>query len=675
MPLAEDEEEESESAWSVLVAVAVAALGAFFVRADFCHHRTQCLEAGTCVRVGGESSCAFVTTTTAPGQKMLNATVAGVLRGVCKPGLRQVTSVSGAVECRHIVRYPEAMELEIADFSTNASDHQRWCGRWIDAGVELERQRFWAFEEAEAVAQEVESAIDRRSVPVNDVKKFLRACNAMVTSNSQGAEATAAYALIASALEAVDATTATGALEAVGVLSSFFCDAPARLGVGYDGNGYVARLRAGTFPDPALIKSSMYAVGLNSFEREAMDAFARLVVHDGGAISEAQAAAVVRGSVAGTWVETQLSTVFSATYEPNAPLARFIDAAARQDPTPYLKGLAATCALATREAVEGDLGDLAPLGRLRGRANFPVVTTDELFEASSPTWSAAALESATRRTARSSCASAAKFAFADARDREVFKHLVTQRLYDRLEGLVAAMRAGTTLTLDDPLIGSIFSTDEERTLAVAAAFSTSMRVAGAPPKSWGGTTHEFQRPTLDSKDGALLILTKQARAIFLDRMGRVAREEDVCTHPPLMPPTEKNAYLLISNTFSCAMLMPGILTQPFADERYDDASLYSRIGFIVAHEFAHVTANRRWNSAYATKLLYLYNENVYVEAIADLAAVATVMSTNKTSGAELCGHVSQIWCGRVGWNSVPATSHPAVNFRGDALCSFLRLHF
>lgn len=666
----EVEEEESESVWSVLVAVAVAALGAFLVRADFCNHQSQCLEAGTCASLGG---CAFVTTTNPPGQKMLNASVTDVLRGVCKPGLRQVTSADGAVVCRHRVRYPEAVELEIADFSRNASDHERWCGRWIDAGVELERQRLWAFEEGERVAHEVEGAIDDLNVPVNDMKKFQRACNSMVTSNSQGIEATAAYGLIASALEAVDVKTEAGALEAVGVLSSFFCDAPARVGVGYDGEGYVAILRAGTFPDTELIRSSMYTVGIDSFEREAMDVFARLVEQGGGTISEAQASAVVRGSVAGTWVEAQMSAVFSARYEPNAPLAAFVRHAALKDPLPYLKGLAAVCALSTRQAVDGDLGDLAPLGRLKNRAKFAKVTSDELFEASSRTWSAVALESATRRTARSSCASAAKFAFADARDRALFNKFVTPRLYGRLEALVAEVRTATTQTLDDSLIGSVFLDSADRDVAVATAFQTSMRVAGAPPQSWGGTVHEFQRPALHANDGALLIFVKQARAVFLDRMGRVARNADVCDHPPLYPATERNAYLLLSQSFSCSVILPGLLAQPFADERYDDASLYARIGYVVAHELAHVTANRKWNDAYVKELLKLYDEHTYIEAIADVAAVSTVLRTQKVSAQELCAHVSQLWCGKGPvWTG---GSHPKSNFRGDAICAFLRQHF
>ena len=55
------------------------------------------------------------------------------------------------------------------------------------------------------------------------------------------------------------------------------------------------------------------------------------------------------------------------------------------------------------------------------------------------------------------------------------------------------------------------------------------------------------------------------------------------------------------------MLLPGLLVPPFADERYDQPSLYARAGFVIAHEFAHVTAyTQQWNGAYAERLLADY---------------------------------------------------------------------
>ena len=124
--------------------------------------------------------------------------------------------------------------------------------------------------------------------------------------------------------------------------------------------------------------------------------------------------------------------------------------------------------------------------------------------------------------------------------------------------------------------------------------------------------------------------------------------------------------------------LPGILVPPFADERYDEASLQSRIGYVMAHEYMHVTAfTSLWNASYAGTLLADYAPGTEVEAIADAGGVATIMRLGVVDNASLCGHVSQLWCGRIGWldGGGAASGHPRANDRGDYACKFLRRHF
>ena len=290
------------------------------------------------------------------------------------------------------------------------------------------------------------------------------------------------------------------------------------------------------------------------------------------------------------------------------------------------------------------------------------------------------LASATRPQARSACLRAARVAFPDAFDHVAFDMLVTERLYDRLFTLTTRVKVAAQETLGTPLIGSLFATSAGKAHALSMLQGTKLRVAGAPPGSWAGVDDEFRRPTLTSDDGALLIMLKQARAVFLDRLLRAVRGDGMCQHPPLFDALDRNAYLLLSTQFSCAMLLPGILVPPFADERYDEASLYARIGYVVAHEFMHVTAFRsQWDEDYASTLLHRYEPNTYIEAIADGGGVASVLRLGIAGldNATLCGHVSQLWCGRSGWLA-PAPeggSHPRVNERGDYACAFLREHF
>ena len=103
---------------------------------------------------------------------------------------------------------------------------------------------------------------------------------------------------------------------------------------------------------------------------------------------------------------------------------------------------------------------------------------------------------------------------------------------------------------------------------------------------------------------------------------------------------------------------------------------------MLAHEFLHVTAFRsQWDEAYAATLLHHYDPDTYIEAIADAGGVATVLRLG-IAGLDrdaLCAHVSQLWCGRVGWLDGGATrasgAHPVVNARGDYACAFLRERF
>ena len=176
------------------------------------------------------------------------------------------------------------------------------------------------------------------------------------------------------------------------------------------------------------------------------------------------------------------------------------------------------------------------------------------------------------------------------------------------------------------------------------------------------------------------MIVKQARAIYLDRLLPVVTGAGICEHPALYPGVSRNAYLLLTSTSACSMILPGLLVPPFADERYDDASLASRVGFVMAHEFMHVTAlpEDQWNSVYAKYLLGDYPESTHVEAIADVGAAAALMRLDYVSNETVCSSVSQLFCGRVGWMPVlnePPPWHPPANMRGDNVCQFLRTHF
>jgi hypothetical protein len=288
------------------------------------------------------------------------------------------------------------------------------------------------------------------------------------------------------------------------------------------------------------------------------------------------------------------------------------------------------------------------------------------------------ITSATRPSARAVCLRAARVAFSDAFDSVSFNQLVTPLLYDRIENMTERLRGAAIATLQAPLIGNLYATTEKRDAAVEQLRTTRVRIAGAPSGSWAGADSNFVRPSFRSDDGAILMLMKQSRAVFLDRLARVVTQASMCSHPPLFDSLERNAYLLLSRTFSCAVFLPGLLVSPFADERFNDESLYSRVGYVMAHEFLHVTSHRGdWDESYAAYLLYRYEPQVYLEAMADVGALATIMRLGVVSNSSLCAHLSQIWCARIGLLSSNrvASSHPLSNHRGDHGCEFLRTYF
>ena len=102
----------------------------------------------------------------------------------------------------------------------------------------------------------------------------------------------------------------------------------------------------------------------------------------------------------------------------------------------------------------------------------------------------------------------------------------------------------------------------------------------------------------------------------------------------------------------------------------------ARIGYVLAHELAHVTLASKWNMTVLEKLLYGYERSTLSEALADVLAVRALLRAGLLRAEELCMHVSQIWCARTAelTDDTPSgvgssRTHPRENFRGDMICA------
>jgi hypothetical protein len=703
-----------ESHLAVVISVAIAAFLALLNHATVCGEQHECVRRGTCYSLnsGGalDFSCSFRTTVTPAGFALLNlteqySTMQALERGVCAPGLRQQVDVqTGALRCVRKRLYPVALNEEIGDPS-GTSFHQRYCGRWIDAGSVAHGSQKWAFYDDGSTAEAVEDLIRAKGnahIATTDVAKFRATCRTMVTANSAGASAKQAYGLLSPRLVAA---SLDDALETVGYLASHYCDGPALVGISERDNRFVARVVAGGLLSARDLRSALFVAGETREVRDRAEAFVGAMASVGVAevpgTTEAQARVVARGSHAGTWIDGYVGPSFSLSHEEaNEPLGRFVSAYAAQgveQALGYLKGVAAVCALSARSVVAGEEGNVIPLmvsGMEAPRARPPTAAAlGRLLEADRDLFSThaaalanastvrlsslSAIASATHRTAREVCLDAAKRIFPDDFDRLAFNALITPTLYARLETVASTIRQATELTITEDLIGRVFYQYTNRAAAAEKVGAARVRIAGAPRGSWAGVQRDFRGPDLASDDTAIAIILKQARAVFLDRLLPVVSNLDVCEHPALYAGESRNAYLLLGSTSACVMLLPGLVVPPFADERYDDASLYTRLGWVLAHEFSHVTAaDNQWDLAYTNALLSAYRDETHVEAIADLGAAAAVMRLPFVRNDTVCASVSQLFCGRVGWAwPEPKRRHPATNLRGDNVCSFLQEYF
>ena len=707
-----------EAQFGLFVSVGISLFFALIGHVTVCAEQHNCVTKGTCYSLNSgavlDLSCSFRTTITPAGYKLLNAsmqydTMQRMNRGVCAPGLRQqVDSVTGDMTCVRKRSWPSALIEEIGDPDAT-TDHGRYCGRWIQAGAIAYGDQKWAWYDAAATERDVDNVVRARGasrVAATDLGKFRSSCRTMVASNSAGASAKQAYDLMAPSLN----TESLGlALESVGFLASHYCDTPALVGVGTDDDRFTAKVLPGTVLSDHSLKNALYVVGETRAVRDEAIEYAKamsdFLLTAMAPTTQDQAAAVVRGSYRGTWVEGHVGPSLTVAYDTsNYPLERFVAAFASHGAAKarsYTKGVAAVCALAAQSMVVLEAGQLLPIfgertiktgkGTTRtaaalGRLVAPeedndAVTEQTLLNASTVRLSSlSALASASRDSAREVCLAAAKRVFPDEFDRIAFNTLVTPALYSRLGQLTDLVREAAAVTLSEDLIGNIFAEYTDRSVAYSKVRATKVRIAGAPRGTWAGINREFRRPDLTSDDSALTIIVKQARAVYLDRLLPVVTGAGICEHPALYAGVARNAYLLLTSSSACSMILPGLIVPPFADERYDDASLVTRLGFVMAHEFMHVTAFRsQWSGAYAHLLMNAYPESTYVEAIADVGAAATVMRFAHVTNETLCASVSQLFCGRVGWMPVlnePAPAwHPPTNMRGDNVCAFLRTYF
>jgi hypothetical protein len=712
--------------------------------------------------------------------------------------------------------------------------HEAWCGRWIRASSMhiasmTTSYKMWSFFDESSTRLALEQIVATRGSPalsVHDLEKFRLSCRNMLTTQSLASQSESAFMLVldrigfeivleanAAAAVAVKAYQDTedsqwfqtqqqhtagpsssssssfahaassavdsaheASLNALGALTSMYCDAPVRVGLSIDtsrGGRLVMQVTNAEFfdmTDEDTVRADLYSVGMHRSERDAAARFATVFREEletfanlqslehrssssywvwptskiasavlGGAISDATRtyAAAASGFTSGSGALRRPSMVYESKL---GGLQAFLSARMRTsaiEQNAYIKALAARCALAVRDVAMltppnsksrasepmstpfGQVDTVSSastsqsssfaLGRVLITNRFSILNETHLFSSSVGGWNAlrtsssSSLSSLSAISGRSlsshdqyvtdTCTRVARMAFPDEFDQLSYSELVTRNLHDRIDAMTERLRAAVSNVIRSDPIRSVFLHARDLDGVVSALEGASVRIAGSQRRN-----RVFLKPSFSSSDGALRMLLKQAQAVFADRVISVSKQESVCTTPPLMDSTSRNAYLLMAGSHRCATLLPGLVVPPFADERYDDASLYTHLGFVVAHELAHVTSlEHLWDSAYVDALLgpyYLDSPHTYSEALADVIAMLSIRNLNVLDGDDdlLCGHMSQLWCAQTPesaevsnllsalWTSKQEqqkqkqrhSEHPLPNHRGDALCAFLK---
>ena len=511
--------------------------------------------------------------------------------------------------------------------------------------------------------------------------RFREACGSAVLSGAHGVRkaAEAAYEHLLAQLRLGETDSTDQLLRVVGVLAGHYCDAPVQMGTYSSSRGFVATVAEGRRVDAREMADALLVVGAPaldataaSFAGEELERISRRTLE---AATWSQIDRVYEGATGRLdhddvnldADDLTLLTAFVALANHSLQAARA-----------YLQGSAAHCAVALGSSVDGRIGFQSArareradaLGRLRApersepksergsdlHRNASVVTVQQLVGA--PTGDAHA-----------DCAVLTEQLFPDDTDALWFSLVVPDRLYERMRTITEDVRRALVdlLRTDTVARSTVYHPDS----MAADVSSVRIRIPGAPRKSWAGASRALPTASFASSDGVFVMALQQSRAVFLDRAMMPFTDAGFCEQ--LLPIGVLNSNAFIFPSQLCSYFLLGMSMAPWSGVLFDDESLVSRFGYIVAHEMAHTSLNTGITPGTANGLLRRYSASTTAEATADVLALMAVVRTGKANASAACRHLSQLWCARVPpfYYETPSSTHPRANVRGDAGCHTL----
>ena len=338
------------------------------------------------------------------------------------------------------------------------------------------------------------------------------------------------------------------------------------------------------------------------------------------------------------------------------------------------------CALALDSTIDGGIGGvtrtaheeldrlraakprLAALGQLRAPAVEPLsdmadVISEAATNATTATW--AQLDTITKDTASDQCMALARYVFPDRFDEMSFDLLMPEELYFRVGNLTEVARlAVADAVVDVPQFRTAL---QDHNAVRDAVLDADIQYAGAPRGGYAGIAASLVSAEVTSTDGVMKFAMLQARAIWLDRAVRLGfKRAPTCQGPPIYESLTQNAYIFTASSGACVTMLQGLYSGAFADARFDDKSLASRLIWVAAHEFSHQTLVTNWNTVNMNALLARYQQSVHSEAIADIVAGVALVRAGLVTAQYICMSIAQIWSARTpfGYATSSGASHP-----------------
>ena len=674
---------EVEATWILGVAV-------FFGIVSLFNSCTTLHECASCTATLRGLGCSYVGSASVYGDAEYNssASLGELARGACAPGERQQLDDGWRV-CRPLRSYPDALETEVWGFprlqnASDASYHQQYCGAWIDAKSSVrETPLYYSTYDQDAVNHNVQHAIDASfAFPIGygDLGKFNAACERVHGKVAAlRAASRIAFAKMHDTVLRHD-TSVEGRLHDLGALAVHGCDTPVGVSVSVNAGGFFAHLQAGEQPSSTRMRLSLAAMHLSTQVPGAVRILDLLASAEPthGVIDEAHALAVLGGAADfPPAIAEAMATGGKLRTEPTPVLAQFIAVAAAgnvsaTDVDAFLSGLLAVCVLEIDDLMDHPedreaLPRFTALGRRTYKGDGDPLNDDDADNAmvGAPfTWSTLNFFSPGRH--EKVCADFTAAMFPEEIDAIAYRVLVPDGLAEAVETLWPMLKEAAAHVIEnDPDIAAVLG-DPAGVAAVAK--TVELRIPGAPDYTAFAQKRAPTDLQLSSDDGVVWMAMQAAAANFRRRALELLNPgASVCDHDFLYGGLITNAYIIPS--FKCSHVLLGMLRRPFADDRYEDVSLATRLGFILGHEIGHSTMLTTRSYSRSAKLFYGYEASTLDEAIADLVSAKALIYAELATAEEVCAHASQLWCGAPTVWRPTNPSHPVVNERGDLLCS------